>query len=91
VPRESVTLEIINERGLHARAAARFVEIAGQFEAAVSVTKDDQTVPGRSIMGLLLLVAGPGSTITVTAEGPDAGPALAALGDLVAQRFMESS
>ncbi len=81
--------EITNERGLHARAAARFVETAGRFDADVTVTKDDQTVPGRSIMGLLLLVAGPGSRITVCAEGNEAEAALAALGALVRNRFNE--
>lgn len=81
--------EITNERGLHARAAARFVETAGRFDADVTVTKDGQTVPGRSIMGLLLLVAGPGTRITVSAEGAEAAAALAALGTLVRDRFNE--
>lgn len=85
----TVSLPIVNERGLHARAAARFVEVASQFACDITVTKDEQTVPGRSIMGLLLLVAGPGSAISVTAEGADAEAALAALGDLVADRFNE--
>ncbi len=87
--KKSVRLEIINERGLHARAAARFVEVAGKFDCAIEVGKDDQTVPGRSIMGLLLLVAGPGSAITVTADGPQAEEALSALADLVRNRFNE--
>lgn len=85
-----MSLPIVNERGLHARAAARFVEVAGKFTCDITVTKDDQTVPGRSIMGLLLLVAGPGSSISVTAQGADADAALAALSDLVADRFSES-
>jgi phosphocarrier protein len=83
-------LPIINERGLHARAAARFVKTAGRFTAEITVSKDDQTVPGRSIMGLLLLVAGQGSAIRVAARGADAPGALSALEALVATRFDES-
>jgi len=82
-------LTITNERGLHARAAARFVKTAGQFGAEITVSKDKHTVPGRSIMGLLLLVAGRGSSISVAARGPDAQQALDALGALVADRFDE--
>lgn len=82
-------LTITNERGLHARAAARFVKTAGQFAAEITVSKDEHTVPGRSIMGLLLLVAGRGSSISVAARGPDAQQALDALGALVANRFDE--
>jgi len=83
-------LAIINERGLHARAAARFVEVAGHFGAEITVSKDDHTVPARSIMGLLLLVAGLGSSITVAARGVDAPQALAALADLAVNRFNEA-
>ncbi len=83
-------LLIINERGLHARAAARFVKTAEQFGAEITVSKDEHTVPARSIMGLLLLVAGRGSAITVTANGADAQEALNALEALVAARFDEA-
>jgi len=83
-------LLIINERGLHARAAARFVKTAEQFGAEITVSKDEHTVPARSIMGLLLLVAGRGSAITVTAKGADAREALNALEALVAARFDEA-
>jgi phosphocarrier protein len=82
-------LTISNERGLHARAAARFVKTAGEFAAEITVSNEEHTVPGRSIMGLLLLVAGQGSSITVAARGPDAQQALDALGALVAARFDE--
>jgi phosphocarrier protein HPr len=83
-------LFIINERGLHARAAARFVKTAEQFHAEITVSKDEHTVPARSIMGLLLLVAGRGSAITVAARGADAQEALNALEALVAARFDEA-
>jgi len=83
-------LLIINERGLHARAAARFVKTAEQFGAEITVSKNEYTVPARSIMGLLLLVAGRGSAITVTANGADAREALNALEALVAARFDEA-
>jgi phosphocarrier protein len=82
-------LPIVNKRGLHARAAARFVQCAEGFEAAITVSKDQHTVGGTSIMGLMMLAAGIGSTIRVTAEGPDADAALAALTDLIAARFGE--
>ena len=83
------SVEIVNERGLHARASARFVKLAGQFEAEVTVTKDGATVDARSIMGLMMLAAGPGSVIEITAEGPDAHAAAAALVELVEGRFDE--
>ncbi len=83
------TVEICNERGLHARASAKFVKLAGDFDAEVSVSRDGQTVDARSIMGLMMLAAGIGSTIEIAAEGPEAKAAVAALGDLVAARFDE--
>ena len=83
-------LEIVNERGLHARAAARLVTVANQFEADLTVSRDEHTVPARSIMGLLLLVAGLGSSITIAAKGRYAPEALAALGALVRNRFDEA-
>jgi phosphocarrier protein len=85
----SATVEIVNERGLHARASARFVKLAGAFDAQVRVTKDDQTVDAQSIMGLMMLAAGPGSSIEITARGRQAEEAVQALAGLVAGRFEE--
>lgn len=82
-------LQITNKRGLHARAAARFVKIAEQFDAEVTVNKDGETVSGRSILGLMMLAASPGTSIFVNAEGPEAGDALDALETLVSNRFDE--
>ena len=82
-------LTIVNKRGLHARAAAKFVQTAERYEAEITVTKDVTTVGGTSIMGLMMLAASPGSVIRVTAEGPDAEPALDALDALVADYFGE--
>ena len=82
-------VEIVNERGLHARASAKFVKCAAQFDAEVKVSRDGQTVDAQSIMGLMMLAAGPGSTIEIAAEGPDADAALAALVALVEGRFEE--
>ena len=85
----SRTVTIVNRRGLHARAAARFVKLAAQFDAQVSVTKRESTVSGLSIMGLMMLAASPGCCITVRASGADARSALDALAQLVADRFGE--
>ena len=85
----SATVEIVNERGLHARASAKFVKLAAAFDAEVRVTKDDQTVDALSIMGLMMLAAGPGSTIEISAEGTEAQPAVDALVGLVENRFDE--
>lgn len=85
----SRTVAIPNKRGLHARAAARFVTLAEQFGASVDVLRDGQTVSARSIMGLMMLGAGPGSVLELTAEGVQADEALDALGELVANRFEE--
>ena len=82
-------VEIVNERGLHARASAKFVKCAAQFDAEVKVSRDGQTVDAQSIMGLMMLAAGPGSTIEIAAEGPDADAAVAALATLVEGRFEE--
>jgi phosphocarrier protein HPr len=82
-------VEIINERGMHARASAKFVKLAAGFDAEVSVSRDGQTVDARSIMGLMMLAAGPGCTIELKAEGPDAQAAVDALAALVEQRFEE--
>jgi phosphocarrier protein len=83
------TVEIINERGLHARASAKFVKLAGGFDAEVTVTREGQTVDARSIMGLMMLAAGPGCHIEIAAEGSEAQAAVDALADLVAARFDE--
>ena len=80
---------ILNERGLHARAAARFVAALDAFSATVEVEKDGMKVSGRSIMGLMMLGAAIGTTIEVEARGDDAGAALDALGRLVGNRFDE--
>jgi len=88
---EPITREILilNSRGLHARASAKFVKCAEQFDATVTVSRDGHTVPGTSIMGLMMLAASPGSTITVQASGRQAAEALRALEALVTGRFGE--
>jgi phosphocarrier protein len=83
------TVEIINERGLHARASAKFVKLAGGFDAEVSVSRDGHTVDARSIMGLMMLAAGPGCCIDIVAEGSEAQAAVDALAELVSARFDE--
>ncbi len=82
-------LTIVNMKGLHARATAKFVQCCDRFDAVVTVTKDDETVGGSSIMGILTLGAAKGSSILVTASGPDAQAVLDALEELVANRFGE--
>lgn len=82
-------LRIVNRKGLHARATAKFVQCAEGFESAIQVTRCGETVGGTSIMGILTLGAGIGTTITVTAVGPDAQQAIDALDALVANRFGE--
>ncbi|MFA7263680.1 MAG: HPr family phosphocarrier protein [Caulobacter sp.] len=83
------SVEIINERGLHARASAKFVKLASTFDAEVQVSRDGSTVDARSIMGLMMLAAGIGSTIEISAEGAEAAEAVAALCELVENRFDE--
>jgi len=82
-------LDIVNSRGLHARASAKFVQTVEKFDATVTVTRGGETVGGTSIMGLMMLAAGPGTSITITAWGREAGAVLAALAALVAGRFGE--
>jgi len=82
-------VDVINERGMHARASAKFVKLAAAFDAEITVSRDGQTVDARSIMGLMMLAAGPGSVIELKAEGPDAAAAVEALAGLVEQRFEE--
>ncbi len=86
---EQRSVEIVNKRGLHARASAKFVKLAAEFDAEVTVTRDGQTVDARSIMGLMMLGAGPGSILELNAEGAEAKAALDALTELVASRFDE--
>jgi phosphocarrier protein HPr len=81
--------EILNKRGLHARAAAKFVKLAGQFGAEIRVTKGANTVSGLSIMGLMMLAAAPGCCVDIAAEGDDAQAAVAAIAALVAAKFDE--
>jgi phosphocarrier protein HPr len=82
-------LQIINRKGLHARASAKFVQTVEQFDVEVKVTRGGETVGGDSIMGLMMLSAAPGTSILVEASGPDAAPAIDALAALVAGRFGE--
>ena len=82
-------LPIINKRGLHARASAKFVQTAEKFDADLSVTRNGETVGGTSIMGLMMLSAGIGTTITVTAKGREAQAAMDAITELLANKFGE--
>jgi phosphocarrier protein HPr len=82
-------IAIINARGLHARASAKFVKCAEQFDADIKVTRDGQTVPATSIMGLMMLAAQMGSTILIEASGREAAPAVEALARLIADGFGE--
>jgi phosphocarrier protein len=84
------TVTIVNKRGLHARAAAKLVTLAERFSASVEVGRDDQFVSARSIMGLMMLGAGIGSSVELTAEGWDANEALAAIVALVEAGFNET-
>jgi phosphocarrier protein HPr len=82
-------LEICNKRGLHARASAKFVQTVEKFDADVKVTRGHEVVGGTSIMGLMMLAAGPGTTITVEATGNQAAEVVDALAALVSGRFTE--
>jgi phosphocarrier protein HPr len=82
-------IPIINKRGLHARASAKFVQMVERFNAEVTVTRNGESVGGTSIMGLMMLSAGPGTTIMVSATGPEAEAAIAALAELVGAKFGE--
>ena len=86
----SRTLPIVNTKGLHARASARFVETVEAHDADAQVSRDGQTVGGDSIMGLLMLAAAKGTTIDVTCSGPEADALMAALEALLAGRFGEA-
>ena len=91
VPEGAVSREIpiINKRGLHARASAKFVQMVERFNAEVWVTRGNETVGGTSIMGLMMLAAGPGTTVMVSAIGPDAEAAVKAITELVESKFNE--
>jgi len=82
-------LEVLNKLGLHARPCSKFVKLATSFRAEVWVSKDDQTVNGKSIMGLMMLAAGQGSVLVVKCEGADAQDAVAALEKLLLSKFDE--
>jgi phosphocarrier protein len=82
-------VEIVNKKGLHARASAKFVQHAEKFDAAIIVTRGHEFVGGTSIMGLMMLAAGPGCEIELSADGADAEPALAAIAELVQRKFDE--
>ena len=82
-------LEICNKKGLHARASAKFVQTVEKFDADVKVMRGHETVGGTSIMGLMMLAASPGTSITVEASGKDAAGVIAALEDLLARKFGE--
>ena len=83
------TVTIVNQRGLHARAAAKFVRLAGQYDAAVSVANADNEVSALSIMGLMMLAASPGTQVVLRATGRQAEEVLTALEELICSRFGE--
>jgi phosphocarrier protein HPr len=85
----SLEIPIINKRGLHARASAKFVQMVERFDADVRVTRNGETVGGNSIMGLMMLSAGLGTSITVSATGAEAAEAIKAIADLVSSKFGE--
>ena len=91
VPAGAISKEllIVNKRGLHARASAKFVQAVERFNAQVWVTRGGETVGGTSIMGLMMLAAGPGTTVVVSAKGEEAQQALDAIAELVASKFNE--
>lgn len=89
-PAHHAVATICNSRGLHARAAARFVRLAETFDAEITVQRDDLTVPGTSILGLMMLAAGPGTAILIRASGSAAAEAVGALQALVARGFDET-
>jgi phosphocarrier protein HPr len=86
---KTATATIVNKRGLHARASAKFVEMACSFQSEITVTREGNSVSGRSIMGLMMLAAPLGSSLEIAAIGPDARDAIAALATLIAAGFHE--
>ncbi len=91
MPVHSRELTIVNKLGLHARAAAKLVTLAGQFNATIVLRRNDRQVNGKSMMGVLMLAAAQGTTISVDASGSDATAALDAITELVADRFGEEA
>ena len=87
----SQSVTVVNQLGVHARAAAKFVHLAGRFDARVRVARDHREMDGKSIMGILLLAAARGSTITISADGADEAEAVHALVALVASGFGEDA
>jgi phosphocarrier protein len=87
MPRKDFT--ILNKLGIHARPAAQFVKTANRFQSEIRVEKDGEEVDGKSIMGLMMLAAGHGSVIAVSADGADADAALDAIADLITRKFEE--
>jgi phosphocarrier protein len=83
------TFEIINQLGLHARAAAQLVNIANRYKSEITIRRGLEAANGKSIMGVLMLAAAVGSKVTIEAEGPDSGEAVARIGELIANRFGE--
>ena len=83
------TVTVVNQLGLHARAASRFVQLASRYKSKVRVGRDSKVMDGKSIMGILLLAAARGTSITISADGPDEGEAVAALAHLVETGFGE--
>ena len=84
-------IEIVNKKGLHARASAKFVQTAEQFDATITVSRGNESVGGTSIMGLMMLSAGPGTSIVVSATGAEAEAAMAALTELIGSKFGEEN
>ena len=85
----TAVVTIVNQRGLHARAAAKFVKLAGAFDAEVTVVKNGTEVPGSSILGLMMLAAAPGCELELRARGPAALAVIGALRELVEKKFDE--
>ncbi|HXV75432.1 MAG TPA: HPr family phosphocarrier protein [Candidatus Polarisedimenticolaceae bacterium] len=85
----AVEVQILNRLGLHARAAAKMVHVANRYKSAITVSRTDSRVDGKSILGLLTLAASQGTRLTLSADGADANEALAALSTLVRERFGE--
>lgn len=88
-PTATTTAKIVNKRGMHARASAKFVEMACKFQCEITVSREGNSVSGRSIMGLMMLGAPQGSELMIAADGPDSTEALAALTSLIAAGFHE--
>jgi phosphocarrier protein len=87
----AATFEIVNERGLHARAATKLVQLASRFASEVVLEHDGQAANAKSVMGVLLLCGGPGARVTVRAKGADAEDVVRAIGELIADRFGEGA